>query len=51
VAISCEHGHGSECPIKGVEFLDYQRKYQLIKKGCAPWSQLVKEFRNYRIHF
>jgi hypothetical protein len=27
--------------IKCEEFLDYQRKYQLLKNDSAPWSWLV----------
>jgi hypothetical protein len=31
--------------IKCEEFLDYQRKYQLLKKDSAPWSWLITEYQ------
>jgi hypothetical protein len=38
----CEHGNEPEPAgsIKGGEFLDLLSDYQLVKKGCAPWSSV-----------
>jgi hypothetical protein len=38
VAGSCEHGNEPLVHIKGREFIEQLRDYQLFKKDSVPWS-------------
>jgi hypothetical protein len=41
---SCEHGNEPSGSIKYREILEWLRNWRLLKKGLAPWSQLVSLF-------
>jgi hypothetical protein len=43
VAGCCECGNEPSGYIKGGEFLDWLKKYLLLKKDCAPWSYTGSE--------
>jgi hypothetical protein len=40
---SCEHSNEPSGTIRGGEFLDWLSDYYILKKDCAPWSELASE--------
>jgi hypothetical protein len=40
MAGSFEHGNESSSSVKGGEFLDRVRNYQIARKNSAPWNWL-----------
>jgi hypothetical protein len=41
----CEHGNEPSGSIKCWEILEWLCNWQLLKKGSAPWSQLIELFK------